>query len=482
MLDLLHIELSKAPCLSCAPTRASCICKHSSAVLELVSRDNSEDSVVLPTARTSPRPGFGCFREEQFAGIPGGSTAEVRSIVDFEIHIINPAHDFVTDVFDVTNIHAFYIPFLHNPLFYHVGLLLIGSVHKRLQSGAAYQSSSKLLQHRGRAMTRIREHLKNPDWQKTDQNEGLIPAILSLALFEKVTGHPENARQHLRGLMTIINTLGGLEYLLATSSFEQRALVTHFEGVFAMSQGWSIFERDVKRRKPSYPSVPIDAELQTSLKKLPLGFHSLVMEGKLCLHTIKILQRAVDFDMGGKDEAARRFRANRKNESRAYATFIEACPILLAADDTQSVLIDKMICLALLLFSTSISHTIDGNTSFFSMSKIVLESKMHRFQPCSNTEFECLVWLFLITIDSYRTSGLRGCTLKPGGLELLRSLRRKLPEVTHTYDWNDIEVILLRFFWTAELSRFWKKSWAELTRCPTLDVVHESGRRCSRES
>lgn len=306
----------------------------------------------------------------------------------------------------------------------------------------------------------------------SDHNYGLISGIVLLACFEYISGKPNTARQHLRALDTVTDILHDVRNPAIKEPFPEQALVTFYKETFAMA-GWLDYGDHTRPWQLTYPSFPIDTQLQPLLDKVPAGFYNLAMENKVSSRTVEILARAVDLEIDKDDETRRQARAIRSRQTRTYDGAFEACPVLHAADDTQAVLVDKMICFALIVFCSTKTHNVVSTMAMFNASKLELNSRLRSFQPETNAERECLVWLFIITINSCRATSLSGSVLTDAGMDLLRVFYTKFPELCHRKEWNDIERTLLRFFWSTELSRTWKRWWADLI--DILEMPREDG-------
>ena len=159
------------------------------------------------TAYVTPAPhsGFGCFRGELFSSVPYGEDTNVRTIVDFHSQCIMPRHDLAPELFDFTNIYVIYIDFLNCPFFYYAGLAITSIIRDRLMDPDSSPSAA-FLQHKGRAMKRVRTHLQRPDWQDFHKRAGLLNAIVSFALCEAAMGQTDQAQKHMLGLKRITDT------------------------------------------------------------------------------------------------------------------------------------------------------------------------------------------------------------------------------------------------------------------------------------
>src|SRR6202000_472442 len=103
----------------------------------------------------------------------------------------------------------------------------------------------------------------------------------------------------------------------------------------------------------------------------------------------------------------------------------EACPCLGISDDSHPVL-EKLLSLTLICYS----YIAYGSSSYPTQlrgARFETTKKISSFSPKSPAEEDCLIWMWVIIIDSWRM----GSQLQPTGLSLLFNLQSRFPALRH---------------------------------------------------
>lgn len=132
----------------------------------------------------------------------------------------------------------------------------------------------------------------------------------------------------------------------------------------------------------------------------------------------------------------------RTKVTRKYNDFLEACPSLGEREG-----LERMICLALMVYCALCTNRIP--TSVFNAPRMVLFNTLQHCEEQSWAERECILWMYMVTIDAWRDQGPE--------VKLLEELKLRYPATVR--HWALVEKILRKFFWTSELSHYWKKHW-----------------------
>jgi hypothetical protein len=179
---------------------------------------------------------------------------------------------------------------------------------------------------------------------------------------------------------------------------------------------------------------------------LPIGFQKLATKGLISMDTERLLARFSHACQYGLDAVP-------KAEQR-FPDFAMASPHVTSSEPT----LEKCLTLALICYAHmrwAIAPNYVAGILCHTISRTKLAQAL-ALAPTFNdvVEIECMVWIWMVLIDSYR---LEGSVLPKLGLSSLGEFKWHFPELQ---SWESIENdILPRFFWREGDSVAIKKAW-----------------------
>ena len=198
--------------------------------------------------------------------------------------------------------------------------------------------------------------------------------------------------------------------------------------------------------KDSYPTSPFPQTLLNLIVTLPWGFRQLALQQQLCIDVIKILHRA-----------------------QIPVKFRKAVPIDVDLYEVASNLhhspepkdLERCICFAIVLWEHFTYNKERDPTMAFRAFRKALGEFLPDVRWTTPVERECVIWMWAMLVESWR---FKNVFLKEG-LDAQRAMTLRFPEMSI---WRNLEVVLLRFFWTPELQYMWAMSWEPYLHAPIL--------------
>jgi len=206
-----------------------------------------------------------------------------------------------------------------------------------------------------------------------------------------------------------------------------------------------------------YPEYPFSPETYSLVSQLPPGFRKLAQKGRIALDMLTVLKNIVAFQMwSDKHEAdLRRVLLAAAPLKKRHCDIWEACSCLLVPGPS----FEKYLCLALILYCL---NTFSPRRSYLSSSNLgfttprhLLTQKLPSFSEYSEDETDCLIWIWLVLIDSWRA---KDGSHSDGAETLLLQFAERFPSYCA---WTRIEYVMKQFFATDSMM-------ADIRRCGTL--------------
>lgn len=128
---------------------------------------STRPSAIFPSADANTRymhtfslnlEAFRGLRSDPFLCIPSAADQRVATTIDFYCQDLMPRYDLVCDVFNVTNLYAFFLDCIADQYFYHAGLAALQLVLDQQRAPGSIPSIH-VFKHRGHAIARLRKKL-----------------------------------------------------------------------------------------------------------------------------------------------------------------------------------------------------------------------------------------------------------------------------------------------------------------------------------
>lgn len=202
---------------------------------------------------------------------------------------------------------------------------------------------------------------------------------------------------------------------------------------------------------PVYPSHPFNSSLCALISWIPTGFRELALQRKLARDVLDVLSRACGVSSLQLRTPQQHTRWGKSwfvtpsdvstSEKRRSDDFWGACTCLGAPDEerTGKPNFEKLVVLAVILYCLHMFSPIRAGALSHNGSKMKLTNDIRRRWSASGEEDECLLWVWMILVDSWRAANE---TLLPTGVELLGQLEARWEDKT----WTDMKRVLGRYF------------------------------------
>ena len=220
-----------------------------------------------------------------------------------------------------------------------------------------------------------------------------------------------------------------------------------FDSTWTTQSGVSIFPNQ-RRHCNIVPQLQIDPLL------LPAGFARLAAAGLLSPDLIVVLLRAVEHGLTG-ESLPQHGLVSRQYVPRKYHDFREACPCMDRQDSFDALIVHTIQIFCAIGFTEARIPT-----NILAMPRFSLSLNLPTYIPESNLEQDCLLWIWMLTIEAFTSR--TGAEVVGQGKFLLSKFKQHF--CTMASPWFEIEQVLRQFFWTPELTGAWEIRWQSLTK------------------
>lgn len=356
-----------------------------------------------------------------------GLTHFGQRVIDYYKQVISPVNHPVYKIFDITNVYtSYWMQLLQDEDYRPAGFAMVGALIEKVLSPGS-QPSEDVRINQMAAITRLQKKYNNAVTTGSHVADDMtIITVLALASLARLLGDLKGYETHKRSMRSMVSLRGGLDALGHNGLVKCTLLQWDSFWVFE-TQGTPLFSESRPSHIPVYPAFPLSPDIREIFVKIPVGFQSLVMKGKISVELIEILGRAAGATQSGMNDVAPG--VLRDSERRKYNDFVEACPFL-CSSEVAKVALEKDICLAVLLYCSNAFTTTRSSTALYASCRMELTRALQHndYSSLAYPEMECLFWVCIVCIDSWRQKGPASPLLQQGHslLPVLRGIQRAL--------------------------------------------------------
>lgn len=341
-------------------------------------------------------------------------------VVDYYAKIITPVNHPIYAIFDVTNVYtSFYLELLQDEDYMPAGLAMVGAVMGLTQP--ENNMREEVRHNHAKAIARLRDKVSVATTKNVNPaDDTTIITILALASLSRLLGDTVAYEAHRQNMRKMISSRGGLDSL-GYGGLAKCLLMQWDQFWVFQTEGSSMFPNARPEHHPVYPAFPLSDDLQDIFAKLPFGFQTLIVRGKISVELMETLGRAVDVAERGVTaiEPGNMYQTRHQTNH----DFVEACPCLGAPDGDKANL-EKQLTLALLLYCANAFTDARSSTSLYAGARMELTRLLLRGQNdwSIRPEEESAFWICAVCVDSWRKAD-SSTQLLPYGLQLVPILQ-----------------------------------------------------------
>lgn len=359
-----------------------------------------------------------------------------QRVIDYYKQVISPVNRAVYKIFNVTNLYtSYWMQLLQDEHYKPAGLALAGAVMERA-TWPDREPSEDVELNQATAVSRLQKsYHKALESGSGVADDIIIITVMTLASLARLLGDSQGYETYKNNLKLMVSLRGGLG-ALGHNGLAKCALLQWDSFWILETQETPLFSDARPERRAVYPAFPLSPDVRDMFVRLPVGFQSLVIKGRISVELIEVLSRTADAAESGIDSLGSE--SIHDSQIRRYSDFVEACPCL--DSQTGESRLEKQICLGLLLFCSNAFTSARSSAALYVSCRMELSRMLSQNEIASFRlpERECLFWVCAICIDSWRKSG-SDSPLLPQGESLLPILRTLRGDVTS-------ENILQKFF------------------------------------
>lgn len=362
----------------------------------------------------------GGFRTDPFDASPKDDFGRIA--MDYFMQVISRVNQPVYAIFDVTNVYtSYWLELMQDENYRPMGLAMVGTIMKRMGNSLVRQDKD-INANQALAISRLRRRYSTTvhDGEKV-VDDGTIITALGLANLARYDGDSEAYDMHRRSMKSMVSSRGGLDELGHDGLVA--AALSQWDSFWAIeADGVPLFADSRKEHIPVYPAFPLSPDCRESAMKIPFGFQSLLLRGKVSVELLEVLVRVSEANENGIEALSPGNMWH--SEVRKHRDFLEACPTLASADGSSTIM-EKCLTLAIFLYCANTFTKERSLTSLFTASRMELTRLMLKYDEgnYAQAEKECLYWICAICVDSWRR-GEQDHSLLEAGKPLLPVMKR----------------------------------------------------------
>lgn len=302
--------------------------------------------------------------------------------------------------------------------------------------------------HHGKSLAHLRERFSNRETTNTGITISILLYNCNVARF---LGNTQAVKQHLAMIRHLLKNNLSLESLGFQGKL--RPLLLQWDYFLTLNGQEEPLAPARKPYRSVYPSIPLNSEWSDLVNTLPNGFKPLAKVGRLSCHLLRLLGRAQEMAVAVATGTTKAFLAVPNKDP--YPDFLAAVPCLEPSDDGEAGFERLIACAIFLLTSRLLAP---AKRAIWSLpatgGRMILTEQIFNCRVDTDAEKNCLIWLWLISIDSW---GIVSGELPENGRQLVRQLKVRYPEIS---EWSHLSNVAKEFFWTKELEisceGYWK--------------------------
>ena len=203
-----------------------------------------------------------------------------------------------------------------------------------------------------------------------------------------------------------------------------------------------------------YPPPILHPSMQILIQHLPPGFQRLVSKGEIAMSNLELLFRISEQQLSltnTQQQLPRGDAPTTASKIKRFRSFTDAFPIL-ELPDVEIYAFQKLLCLALLLYSMTGPRNAGAYTHYMVKTRQSLTDQLPDFSkhltPFYHQE-QCLFWIWQITVASWRASWHSSVgELEEAGIRLELKQKQRFKAF---YEADRVNSILGNFSWSTKI-------------------------------
>lgn len=315
------------------------------------------------------------------------------------------------------------------------------------QRSAGWVPRKDVFIHQGRSLANLRRRLSDSDAANTGIT---ICALMYNCNIARFLGNMEAAKQHMAMIRHLLRTSVSLDSLGFQGKL--RSLLLQWEYWLTLSGDEEPLVSREDCPESTYPDLPLRGPMAGVVSALPRGFGPLAESGRLSCQVLQVLARMQEMLVAMTSGRIQMFLSTPNQDP--YPDFCSAVPCLYASKGGEAGL-ERLLCCALFLLTSRLlsprkqvpwSLPVTGG-------RTILTQQTFNCQVESDIEKRCLIWIWLIAIDSW---AVESGDIPETARWLMQRLRERYPE---TSAWSYVSNVVSDFFWTQDLETSCEGYW-----------------------
>ena len=393
-------------------------------------------------------------RQDPFITLPIEATSDVTSALDFFLATCVPENRNSEWLVGKPNPHmALLFPFMLKSamLFEIIITLCRGSI--LMAQGKRVSEDRLFVYRRAHAIKTITTNLTSP---KGLSDASLLSVTMVLTL-EYLTGNVAAVATHLEGLQQMLKFRDDLDGSTPWKRFVRAGMLAYQSlGCFVTGQPMTIpgtspgyvkeaFDELALMESISYPELPFEPDVCTTLSRLPSGFAELSLSGNISKQVMKLLAfaQATTADCAATEEIDERI----GHELQVILSALQRLSFM------EATTIEKHLVCGLLGFTFQLRQLRSLNIFHDPPLRHFIDVLRRHEKPDSKRARDTMIWVSMAVAGALY---LRTVVM-PGSHQVMDRMFKLYPEATR---WSYIESVAQNHFYTENILRHWEKCWS----------------------